>query len=165
MFRNIKITISQFVCVCVLTRHNHIKSRRDTSVFPSILSYLTFVFLTFHQYIYCLFDNHHQSTDPLWLCVFCSWTLQPDDSVLAVGMADGLLSIQSRNKAERGKTPKKKASFHYRLKGKTFVAKEVWFPALLSVVIKLFFWELHALNCSSPKTLFSWIIFTEWKGI
>ncbi|XP_025077291.1 U3 small nucleolar RNA-associated protein 15 homolog [Pomacea canaliculata] len=53
-----------------------------------------------------------------------SLAVAPDDSVLAVGMADGLLSIQSRNKAERGKTPKKKASFHYRLKGKTFVAKE-----------------------------------------
>ncbi|KAK7489258.1 hypothetical protein BaRGS_00019510 [Batillaria attramentaria] len=51
--------------------------------------------------------------------------VQPDDSVLAVGMVDGLLSIQHRNKASKvAETKRKKVSFHYRLKGKTFNAQK-----------------------------------------
>lgn len=50
-----------------------------------------------------------------------SVAVAPDDSVVAVGMADGLLSIQHRNKASKvAETRRKKVSFHYRLKGKTF---------------------------------------------
>ncbi|XP_013414421.1 U3 small nucleolar RNA-associated protein 15 homolog [Lingula anatina] len=48
----------------------------------------------------------------------------PDDSVIAVGMADGLLSVQHR-KAEKEtittQKKKKKASYKYVLRGKTFV--------------------------------------------
>ena len=53
---------------------------------------------------------------------------QPDDNLLVVGMADGLLSIQKRktDDAKVKTKPKKKTSFRYVTTGKTYTAHSVW---------------------------------------
>ena len=54
--------------------------------------------------------------------------LQPDDSLMVVGTAEGLVSIQRRKVEEMAvKRKKKPVTFRYAVKGKTYVPKQVRF--------------------------------------
>ena len=52
--------------------------------------------------------------------------LQPDDSLVAVGTVEGLLSLQRRKpETEPVKTRRKPVSYRYGLRGKTYIPNRV----------------------------------------